>query len=96
MRPATWLDAKPFMAVGLAAGLAACAIGAQEPKIVSGSDSQVSIVTDLEHSPKPLAREYCAKRLKRPVLRDTTSAKDNLVRGWATGTKIFVYTFDCR
>jgi hypothetical protein len=85
-----------FMAVTLAAGLAACVTGEQEPKIVSGSDGQVSIVTDLEHSPKPLALAHCAKRQKRPVLRDTTSAKDNLVRGWATGTKVFVYTFDCR
>ena len=96
MRPATWMSAKPFMAIAVAAGLAACATQGQEPKIISGSDSQVSILTDLDYNPKPLAREYCAKRQKRPVLRDTTSAKDNLVRGWATGTKVFVYTFDCR
>jgi hypothetical protein len=76
-------------------GLTACAARPEEPKIVSGSDSQVSIVADLHTSPKPLARAYCAKYQKRAVIRDTVSAAGNLVRGWAQGTKVFVYTFDC-
>jgi hypothetical protein len=29
------------------------------------------------------------------MLRDTAPASDNFLRGWATGTKVFIYTFDC-
>ncbi len=84
------------MAAGaIAAGLTACTDPPKAPEIASGSDSQVSIVTDLHASPRPLAQAYCAQYQKQAVLRDTESAAGNLVRGWATGTKVFLYTFDC-
>ncbi len=79
----------------MAAGLTACADRPEAPKIVSGSDGQVSVLADLHASPRPLAEAYCAKNQKRAVLRDTESAPGNLIRGWATGTKVFLYTFDC-
>ncbi len=84
------------MAAGaIAAGLAACTTRPEAPEIVSSSDSQVSILADLHVSPRPLAEAYCAQYQKRAVLRDTGSAPGNLLRGWATGTKVFLYTFDC-
>ncbi len=85
-----------IMAVGaIAVGLTACADRPEAPEIVSGSDSQVSILADLHASPRPFAEAYCAQYQKQAVLRDTESASGNLVRGWATGTKVFLYTFDC-
>ncbi len=85
-----------IMAAGaIAAGLTACANRPEAPEIVSGSYSQVSIRADLHTSPRPLAEAYCAQHQKQAVLRDTESAPGNLVRGWATGTKVFLYTFDC-
>jgi hypothetical protein len=84
------------MAAGaIAAGLTACSDGPQAPEIVSGSVSQVSILTDLHASPRPLAKAYCAQYQKQAVLRDSESMSGNLIRGWATGTKVFLYTFDC-
>ena len=85
-----------IMAAGaIAAGLTACANRPEAPEIVSGSDSQVSILADLHASPRPLAEAYCAQYQKRAVLRNTESAPGNLIRGWAMGTKVFLYTFDC-
>ncbi len=85
-----------LMAAGaIAAGLTACANQPDAPEIVSGSDGQVSILADLHASPRPLAEAYCAQYQKRAVLRDTESAQGNLIRGWAMGTKVFLYTFDC-
>ena len=75
--------------------LAACANQPPPPEIVSESQGQVSILADLHASPRPLAKAYCAQTGKRPILRDTAPAGDNLIRGWATGTKVFVFTFDC-
>ncbi len=84
------------MAAGaIAAGLTACADRTEAMEIVSGSNSQVSILADLHASPRPLAKVYCAQYQKRAVLRDSESASGNLIRGWATGTKVFLYTFDC-
>ncbi len=84
------------MAAGaIAAGLTACADRTEAMEIVSGSDSQVSILADLHASPRPLAKVYCAQYQKQAVLRDTESASGHLIRGWATGTKVFLYTFDC-
>ncbi len=61
-----------LMAAGaIAAGLTACANQSQTPEIVSGSDSQVSILADLHASPRPFAEAYCAQYQKRAVLRDT-------------------------
>ncbi len=85
-----------LMAAGvIAAGLTACADRPEAPEIVSSSNIQVSILADLHTSPRPLAQAYCAQYQKQAVLRDTESAAGNLVRGWATGTKVFLYTFDC-
>ncbi len=85
-----------LMAAGaIAAGLTACADRPEPPEIVSGSDSQVTILADLHVSPRPLAKAYCAQYQKRAVLRDSESVSGNLIRGWATGTKVFLYTFDC-
>ncbi|MCH7794788.1 MAG: hypothetical protein IIA34_13035 [Proteobacteria bacterium] len=85
-----------IMAAGaIAVGLTACANRPEAPEIVSGSDSQVSILADLHTSPRPLAEAYCAQYQKQAVLHDTESVAGNLVRGWATGTKVFLYTFDC-
>ena len=78
------------------AGLTACITQGQPPKILSATEAQVMIAADLDSSPKPLARSHCGKYQKRPVLRDANPAEGNLIRGWATGTKVFVYTFDCR
>ena len=78
------------------AGLSACITQGQPPKILSATEAQVIIAADLDSSPKSLARSHCGNYLKSPVLNDTAPAGDNLIKGWATGTKVFVYTFDCR
>ncbi len=79
----------------IAAGLTACAIRPDPPKIVSSSDSQISILADLHTNPRPLAEAYCAQYQKQAVLRNSDPAPNNLLRGWATGTKVFLYAFDC-
>ncbi len=78
------------------AGLTACLGQAKAPELLTGSETQVTIVADLHSSPKPLAKSHCAQYGKRPVLNDTNPAGDNLLRGWATGTKVFIYIYDCR
>jgi hypothetical protein len=78
-----------------AAGLTACLGQTTAPELLTGSETQVTIVADLHSSPKPLAKSHCAQYGKRPVLYDTHPAGDNLLRGWATGTKVFIYIFDC-
>lgn len=78
------------------AGLTACGLQGQPPKILSATEAQVIIAADLDSSPKPLARGHCGLYQKRPVLNDATPAADNLIMGWATGVKVFIYTFDCQ
>ena len=92
-----WIKTLRTAAVGAAmAGLTACAGQTKDPELIRGSEVQVVIVADLDNSPKPLANSYCAQFGKRPSLRDTTPAKGNFLNGWATGTKVFIFTFDCR
>lgn len=87
----------PAIAATALAGLTACpGLVTKAPELISGSEAQVVIVADLHSSPKPLAKSHCAQYAKRPMLRDTIPAAGNLLRGWATGTKVFIYTFDCR
>ncbi len=99
MLPSARSDPGPLAALiaagAIAALLTACANQPDAPEIVSSSDSQVSILADLYASPRPLAEAYCAQYQKQAVLHDTESAPGNLIRGWATGTKVFLYTFDC-
>ena len=78
------------------AGLTACLGPTKAPELVTGSQTQVVILADLDSSPKPLAESHCAQYGKRPLLSDTAPAAGNLLRGWATGTKVFIYTFECR
>ncbi len=79
------------------AGLAACTpLITKETELISGSEAQVVIIADLHNSPRPLAKSHCAQYGKVPLIHDTVPAVGNLLRGWATGTKVFVYTFDCR
>jgi hypothetical protein len=85
----------PAIAAAALAGLSACLGQSRAPELVTGSEAQVVIVADLDSSPKPLAESHCARHGKRPVLRDAVPATGNLLRGWATGTKVFVFTFDC-
>ena len=85
----------PPIAAALA-GLTACLGQSKAPELISGSEAQVVIVADLHSSPKPLAKSHCAQYGKSPMLRDTVPAAGNLLRGWAIGTKVFIYTFDCR
>ena len=84
-----------FAAIALA-GLTACLGQTKAPELITGSPARVVIVADLDGSPKPLAESHCARHGKRPMLRDTVPATGNLLRGWATGTKVFTFTFDCR
>ena len=77
------------------AGLTACLGQTMAPEIITGSAGHVVIVADLDSSPNPLAKSHCAQYGKRPRLNDTSPAADNHLRGWATGTKVFTYTFDC-
>ncbi len=86
----------PAIAATALAGLTACLGQTKAPELISGSAAQVVIVADLDGSPKPLAKSHCARHGKRPMLRDTVPAAGNLLRGWAIGTKVFIYTFDCR
>ncbi len=86
----------PAIAATALAGLTACLGTAKAPELITGSEKRVVIVADLYSSPKPLAESHCAQYDKRPVLRDTVPAAGNLLRGWAIGTKVFIYTFDCR
>jgi hypothetical protein len=84
-------------AIAATAALAACSgMMTKAPELISGSEAQVVIVADLHSSPRPLAKSHCAQYGKRPMLRDTAPAAGNLLRGWAIGTKVFIYTFDCR
>jgi len=92
-----WIKALgPMIAATALAGLTACLGQTKAPELISGSEAQVRIVADLDSSPKPLAKSHCAQHGKRPALRDTVPADGNFLRGWATGTKVFIYTFDCR
>lgn len=77
------------------AGLTACLGQTMAPEIITGSNGHVVILADLDSSPNPLAKSHCAQYGKRPMLNDTSPASDNHLRGWATGTKVFTYTFDC-
>ncbi len=85
----------PAIAATALAGLNACLGQSKAPELITGSPAQVVIVAGLESSPKPLAKSHCARHGRRPMLRDTVPASGNLLRGWATGTKVFTYTFDC-
>ena len=92
-----WIKAlTPAIAATILAGLTGCLGQTKAPELVSGSETQVVIVADLDNSPKSLAESHCAQHGKRPQLRDTVPAKGNFVIGWATGTKVFMYTFDCQ
>ncbi len=87
----------PAIATAALAGLTACAaLITKAPELISGSEAQVVILADLHSSPRPLAKSHCAQYGKRPMLRDTVPAAGNLLLGWAIGTKVFIYTFDCR
>ena len=86
----------PAIAATALAGLTACLDQTKAPELITGSPAQVVIVADLDSDPKPLAKSHCARHGRRPMLRDTVPAAGNLLRGWATGTKVFTYTFDCR
>ena len=91
-----WIEALRPVTVGIAmAGLTACLGQTKDPELISGSEAQIVIAADLDTSPKPLAKSHCAQYGKRPLLRDTVQATGNFLRGWATGTKVFIYTFDC-
>lgn len=79
-----------------AASLTACLGQTKAPELLAGSETQVTIVADLHSSPKPLAKSHCGQYGTRPLLSDTSPADDNLMRGWATGTKVFIYIYDCR
>jgi len=92
-----WIKALRIAGAAAAvASLTACLGQTKDPELISGSEVQVVIVADLDNSPKPLANSYCAQYGKRPSLRDATPAKGNFLNGWATGTKVFIYTFACR
>lgn len=95
MGPSTRPSKRLLAAVVIGTGLTACAGPPGEPKILSGSQVDISILSDLRVNPRPIASAHCAKFQRRAVLSDTAPAADNLIRGWATGTKVFVYTFDC-
>ena len=95
MRSSTRSSARLLAAVVIATGLAACAGSPDEPKILSDSPTHISIVADLRVNPSPIARAHCAKFQRQAIIKDTEPAPDNFVKGWATGTKVFVYTFDC-
>ncbi len=82
-------------AIAILAGLTACLGQAKAPEIITGSESRVVIVADLDSSPNPLAKSHSAQFGKRPRLSDTTPGSDNHLSGWATGTKVFSYTFEC-
>ncbi len=93
-----WIKAPGLVTAAAAvAGLAACAtMMTTPPELISGSETQVVILADLNTSPRPLATSHCAQYGKRAMLSDTVPAAGNLLRGWAVGTKVFIYTFDCR
>ncbi len=93
-----WIKALGLATAAAAvASLTACAtMMTKPPELISGSETQVVIVADLNTSPRPLAESHCAQHGKRPLLRDTVPARGNFLRGWATGTKVFIHTFDCR
>ncbi len=82
-------------AIAALAGLTACLGQGKAPEIITGSEAQVVIVADLDSSPNPLAKSHCAQFGKRPRLSDTSPAADNHLSGWATGTKVFSYTYEC-
>ncbi len=86
----------PAIAAIALAGLTACLGQTKAPELITGSPTRVVIVADLDNSPKPLAKSHCARHGRRPMLHDTVPATGNLLRGWATGTKVFIFTFDCR
>ncbi len=86
----------PAIAATALVVLTGCLGQTKAPELISGSENQVVIVADLDNSPKPLANSHCGQHGKRPTLRDTAPAAGNFLLGWATGTKVFIYTFDCR
>lgn len=82
-------------AIATLVGLTACLGQSKAPEVITGSEAQVVIIADLDNSPNPLAKSHCAQFGKRPRLNDTSPAADNHLSGWATGTKVFTYTFEC-
>jgi hypothetical protein len=82
---------------GLLAMLAACAAmqGDPPPRVLAGNETQVKIVAGLDSSPRALAQAHCSRYGRQAVVHDAVPVSDNLVQGWATGRKAFVYTFDC-
>ncbi len=96
-RSSVWTKAFASVTAATAlAGLTACLAQTKAPELISGSETQVVIAADLDSSPKPLATIHCARYGKYPTLHDTAPAAGNLLRGWAIGTKVFIYSFDCR
>ncbi len=82
-------------AIAILASLTACLGQGKAPEIITRSEAGVVILADLDSSPNPLAKSHCAQFGKRPRLSDTFPAADNHLSGWATGTKVFSYTFEC-
>jgi len=89
--------ARAAAAGGLLAMLTACAAmqGDPPPRVLAGNEAQVKIVAGLDSSPRALAQAHCSRYGRQAVVHDAVPLSDNLVQGWATGRKAFVYTFDC-
>lgn len=69
--------------------------GNQKARVLNGNENQVSILAGLEANPRPLADAHCARFGKRALFRDTVPADPNFTKGWVTGVRAFVETFDC-
>jgi len=80
----------------VSAALGACVTASQqlqEPHILSGSDTAVSIVTAPDMRPKPLAQAHCAQYQKQAVIRDLDRVGESVATQW--GKRAYVIQFDC-
>ncbi len=80
----------------VSAALGACVTASQklqEPHILGGSDTAVSIVTAPDMRPKPLAQAHCAQYQKQAVIRDLDRVGESVATQW--GKRAYVVHFDC-
>lgn len=81
----------------VAATATACAkTAAEESKveIIRGSETEVSILAGVRGSPTPLAKAHCGQFQKQAVLRDVEPSGSQL-EAWSTGSRGYIYDFDC-
>jgi hypothetical protein len=78
--------------------LAACELGpSQQIQVISASEAGISVLAEF-NSPdvRQVVVSHCEKFGKAPVIRGARPAGDTVLTGWATGSKPYVFEYDCQ